>query len=157
MRRAMLTGRSATPITVGLAAGTNAGFSDNIHISAANPAAASGTITSVSARFVVNSASNVAFFTCDSARVVRAISASVAAVNGQSSYVVSLTVQAGDFIGLWIANGNNVERCDNTAGPPGMYSNSSVNTAKPTVGQDLSGSTTLATTRQLNCAGTGTT
>jgi hypothetical protein len=151
MRRSMLTAQSTVAIAVGQASGSTNENNGNIHVSVINPANAGGTLTTVSANFNVLAARNVAFFTCDTSFVVRAISTSVSSVAGQSSYAVSLAVQTGDYIGLWIADANFVNP-RYAAGSSSYWRNGTLTAAKPTAGATLSGLTQV-TSRDLNLSG----
>lgn len=107
MRRTMLTAGPAvlTPVGGASTANTSTAFEDIVWGGAA--ALEPGTVTSVSARFVVASAT-IRFFTIRDVAgtwTVRDATGNLTSVAGLSSYTVALAIQPGDFLGVHQNNG----------------------------------------------------
>lgn len=109
-----------------------------------DPATTSGTVTQVQANLA--SSGNVAFFTISSADVVRAVSTTVAGTAGTANYVVSLAVEPGDRIGIWVQLGGKIRHYSDTGGF--HFAFSSV-TAKPSPSDSLAGLSSTQSGRRL--------
>lgn len=155
MRRALLTAtKVAAPITIGSTTGTNQsvlGAGSNCVISARSPASGTGVCSTVSTRLVVTGSRTLAFFTCSPARIVTDITATVAAVNGLTTYSgFALAANAGDYIGIWITDADKAfVELRGTSGSGTYYWGSTV-TTKPTVGTNLTVPTGGANTGNMH-------
>lgn len=103
MRRALLTVRSAPPLTVGNTGTFGAsGFAVRTAVAISDPATASGTVTTVTLGSM--DAGNVLIMVgslAGSNFTVRSISPALVAIVGLNTFTVSLPILAGDVIGHW--------------------------------------------------------
>lgn len=142
MRRALLTVATALPagpVAVGLASPVAGSTftSKGIAIEGTSPATGSGTITQVVASFALSG--SVAFVTGSLSGTnftVRDISATFSTGGtGVKAFTTDLSIQAGDYIGLWLPS-SGAANCVGVSGAPAgsaIYNNTGP-TTKPTAG-----------------------
>jgi hypothetical protein len=98
-------------------------------------ASGAGTITSVTADLQTTASIAFVAVTVDGTFVVRSIGSTITPSVGVSTYSTSLSVQAGDYLGVWIggsSNGVGLTATDHSS----AYAFAGLST-KPTAGQDI--------------------
>lgn len=146
MRRTLLTAAQPSgPITVGVApASTSSSTAATSFYSAEGPATGTGTLTTATVN--LGSTGTIRFFVVNAATLtVRSVSPNISATTGIKTYAVSLSVVAGDYIGVAVTSGSLAVQRTNSGGTAGFYTGNSA----PSVGTSVSSYSHPSSTQQL--------